>query len=812
MPLIDNALQLACLALTAPAGLVTRSGQPVQTLAAAVVPPGYGIASLLAFSERVAASGGPLIQTGSGRDDAAAHTGTSGDPAPFRFAVGVPIIGANGKPMGALVVADFAARLPLAAKDVAAMGHVAALLPALLQNPGGQPAPEAETPGVSVNEKLLEITADLADLPAVLKAAADVIIEATGADICLFHRQSPDGRTVRLVGGSGRGVFSEPATIAALHWDPMAAGTTQIGAAIGNPHPIVIAELVDIDPDLHPRVREIVALGLKTYISVPIELGGRHHAVSAAFAVPPADYGRLSQQLQGAVPALRMLIRRVRELEHTNMLRGAIEVSPNPVIITEAEPIDQPGPRIVYVNQAFVDDTGYSAAEAIGQTPRMLQGPETSIEGRGAIRNALGGWKPVRQELLNYRKDGTPFWNEISIAPLMDSTGWYTHWVSVNRDTTEIRQANQHLQDSLQDLQILIDELPGALQRLRLSPEGSWEVIYTSPAVFGLFGYTPEEFRAGVHRRSSVTHEDVAVLQEAMSLATAEGSSSAEVTWKHPDGRVLVVGARFRSVTRSDGIKEIFAIWTDATEARERMAQLANAGRRLTSLGEMAASLAHELAQPLGTLLIQIDMIKTRLKGGRAEPDVLLQVAERMFRQTERATAILHNIHDYTRPATRHDAVLRLEEAVSVAVGLTSGSVDAAGYGVRVTMPEDLPLIIGQKTGIEQVVMNLIGNARDALRMGGHHIGRISITGEAAEDHVLLYVSDTAGGVPPDLIERIFVPFFTTKDPDSGTGLGLSICRSAMHAMGGEITVENGPEGAIFTLRLRRAPAGATVG
>lgn len=113
------------------------------------------------------------------------------------------------------------------------------------------------------------------------------------------------------------------------------------------------------------------------------------------------------------------------------------------IIITEAEPLDLPGPRILFCNAAFERATGYTAAEVMGKTPRILQGPDTDPAIRAKLRAAFAKWEPVEVELINYRKDGTPFWVELSIVPVADETGWFTHWVSVQRDITEHKAAEQ---------------------------------------------------------------------------------------------------------------------------------------------------------------------------------------------------------------------------------------------------------------------------------------------------------------------------------------------------------------------------------
>ncbi|GAC1306337.1 MAG: EAL domain-containing protein [Vulcanimicrobiaceae bacterium] len=125
------------------------------------------------------------------------------------------------------------------------------------------------------------------------------------------------------------------------------------------------------------------------------------------------------------------------------LLESVVVNANDAVLITEAEPIDLPGPRILYANAAFTRTTGYELHEIVGKTPRLLQGPDTEFASREKLRAALKEWRPVEVELLNYRKDGRPFWVELSIVPVADAKGWFTHWVSVQRDITERKKAEE---------------------------------------------------------------------------------------------------------------------------------------------------------------------------------------------------------------------------------------------------------------------------------------------------------------------------------------------------------------------------------
>ncbi|MBW4518218.1 MAG: PAS domain-containing protein [Scytolyngbya sp. HA4215-MV1] len=141
---------------------------------------------------------------------------------------------------------------------------------------------------------------------------------------------------------------------------------------------------------------------------------------------------------------------RKRSEQRIRLLESVVVHANDAVIITEAEPIEEPGPRILYVNEAFTQMTGYTAQEVLRFSPRILQGEKTAPEARQKIRSALQTWQPVLVELINYRKDGTEFWVELSIVPVADDSGWYTHWIAIQRDITERKQLEAKLLKTLQ--------------------------------------------------------------------------------------------------------------------------------------------------------------------------------------------------------------------------------------------------------------------------------------------------------------------------------------------------------------------------
>lgn len=136
--------------------------------------------------------------------------------------------------------------------------------------------------------------------------------------------------------------------------------------------------------------------------------------------------------------------------QRLRLLESVIVNASDAVVITEAEPVEPPGPRIIYVNDAFTKMMGYERDEVIGKTPRILQGPNTNWTVLKDIREALKNWQPAIAELVNYHKDGSEVWIELSIFPVTDQTGHYTYWVGLQRDITHRKQAENEMRKALE--------------------------------------------------------------------------------------------------------------------------------------------------------------------------------------------------------------------------------------------------------------------------------------------------------------------------------------------------------------------------
>lgn len=176
------------------------------------------------------------------------------------------------------------------------------------------------------------------------------------------------------------------------------------------------------------------------------------------YITKPFDLQRVETAVRRGIEHHALLVCK-RDYENHLRLLNSVTVNANDaIVITEAEPFDEPGPRIVFVNEAFTRMTGYSAEEVIGKTPRILGGIKTERAELDKIRAALEKWQPVRVELINYCKDGSEFWVDINIVPVADENGRFTHWVSIQREMTERKKAEEALRKAHDSLERRVEE------------------------------------------------------------------------------------------------------------------------------------------------------------------------------------------------------------------------------------------------------------------------------------------------------------------------------------------------------------------
>lgn len=222
-------------------------------------------------------------------------------------------------------------------------------------------------------------------------------------------------------------------------------------------------------------------------------------------------------------------------LTQLRLLETCVSCLNDIVLITEANPFDEPGPRIVFVNDAFERRTGYSREDVLGQSPRILQGRNTQRSELDRIGVALKNWQPVRAELINYTKSGDEFWIELDIVPVADNVGWFTHWVAVSRDITPRKQAERALSDSEQRYAALFELAPVPMW---VYDAETFRFLAVNSAATRDYGHSAAEFL-------EMSIFDIRSEIEAQNLKKylLQGSSDSSQRWEHrrKDGSLFTV-------------------------------------------------------------------------------------------------------------------------------------------------------------------------------------------------------------------------------------------------------------------------------
>lgn len=287
--------------------------------------------------------------------------------------------------------------------------------------------------------------------------------------------------------------------------------------------------------------------------------------------------------------------------------------------------------------------------------------------------------------------------------------------------------------------------------------------------------------------------------KEDIRLGRALGADEYIVKPFEREDLLLTVEARLRRA------EEMRRPYEEEIEAwKERMAQ----SERLAALGEMAAEFAHEIKSPLTAITMYAQFVREALaKGELDEADRSLEDLGKIIRQSERIARLTNNLLTFARQAPLEPRPIDLHVLLNEVLDLLSFRFEKHGIAVKTEYDPHLPFIVADPSQLEQVFLNLVVNAMQAMRPGGVLTLRTGSTEEQGETKVWVAVEDTGCGIPPDLLERIFEPFFTTKDHGEGTGLGLYVCRRIVNKHGGHIEVQSEVgQGSTFTVYLPLKP------
>jgi PAS domain S-box-containing protein len=457
--------------------------------------------------------------------------------------------------------------------------------------------------------------------------------------------------------------------------------------------------------------------------------------------------------------------------------------------ITQGVLITSHDQNILWVNDAFTSITGYSQAEILGQNCRFIQGPLTDPQVLSNIRQSLKNNTPFFGEILNYRKDGTMFWNELTISPVFDAQGQVTNFVSSSRDITERKQIDQALRESEFLWKCAIE---GA-------GDGVWDWnILNDQAVYSrlwkeMLGYSQDDILP--------TH------QEWLDRINPDDRLHvAEVVQAYLDGKTEIYVVEYRLRCKDDSYKWILSrgllvdyaeegaplrmigTHTDISKRKhqelqdkEHLSQLAHV-TRLGLMGEMASGIAHEVNQPLTAIATYTQASLNLMKAEYPNLDKLAEIVYKTQQQALRAGQIIRRMREFVKSNTKQVAAADLNELIQDAVSLCLPELKLSNIALSLELQDSLPFVNVDTLQIEQVIINLIRNSADAFDGCPDNQPReISIHSLLTlNEGIEVRIKDNGPGITKDQQQKILMPFYTTKI--EGMGMGLSICSSIIEA------------------------------
>jgi len=520
--------------------------------------------------------------------------------------------------------------------------------------------------------------------------------------------------------------------------------------------------------------------------SRPVVVGGRNHFLAVWQDVTER---RLAEE------ALRR-----SELRHRALFEQAA------VGVAEVETATG---RILEANDRLCELLGYAIGELRGKTWREISSPEELQADQESFDRLAATGQPYQREKRYLRKDGQVLWASLRVSRLAVPGEASSSQIAVVVDITERKRAEAALQESEQRFRALIEK---STEMLLVLGQGGRFQFWSQGAVETL-GWTPEE-QLGRSALDLVHPDDRQSLERTLSLvAAAPGAlSRGVVRWRHRDGSWRQIEATVRNLLQDPAVRGVVLNARDLTSQRLLEEQFQQA-QKLETVGRLAGGVAHDFNNLLTVILGCSEALKDELDPGAVQA---VEDAEQIRAAGERARDLTRQLLAFARKQVVAPVALDLNALVRGAEKML-GRLLGEDVELKVKLQPGLWTVNADPSQVEQVLLNLAVNARDAMPRGGTLIleTRNATVGdpEAGEreggragDWVQLEVRDTGVGITPEVRAHLFEPFFTTKEQGKGTGLGLATVYGIVAQAGGHVQVKSEPgQGARFQICLPRA-------
>jgi PAS domain S-box-containing protein len=470
--------------------------------------------------------------------------------------------------------------------------------------------------------------------------------------------------------------------------------------------------------------------------------------------------------------------------------------------------------RIYWYNKRWHDYAGTTLEEMQGWGWQKVHHPDHVERVVTRIRQSFETGTPWEDIFPLRGRDGTYRWFLSRALPIRNEAGDLVRWFGTHTDVTERIEAEnalRHLNETLeQRVEAEAQErarLWNVSQDLLVVTDMNGKFVSVNPAWNAMLGCSEEDLLNNTSEW--LVHPDDREKTRAHQRRVAKGDNTPYFENRLRDERGSYRWLSWKAVAEKG---QIYAVARDITDLKNAANQLQVARRELagitrhTTMGAMTASIAHELRQPLSALITNASAGLRWLN--RAEPDLdeASAALRRIVENGTRASSVIVGIRSMFQKDLGERGPVKLNDLIDEVLAIVRGELERHQVSVETKLCDRLPTIIAERTQLQQVVLNLITNAIDAMRSVTDRKRILIVRSEMSEsDHVLITVEDSGTGIESSNASSVFDAFFTTKD--QGMGMGLSVCRTIIESHGGQLWFSvRSPHGSSFSAKLPRSP------